>query len=320
VCSQVSVQTRRVPVHGGDVRVLQIGCPAADSGAGAVVLVHGLAGGAASWDPVLAELDRREHRFDVLAPDLIGHANADFSLGGYANQIRDLLAALGHRRATIVGHSLGGGIALQFCYQYPQACERLVLVDAGGLGPELHPALRAATLPGAEWVLPLLAHAKVTGTAAWIADAWRRVTFRRGPADRHTVDAFGSLADSARRRAFVISARNVIDMAGQRVSGMDRLYLTADVPTMLVWGGRDPIIPVEHARAAAAQLPGSRLELFERAGHFPHCEEPARFVEVLLDFLRTTPSAMLDADTVAARVTERARAAGCGPGRSPVRD
>jgi pimeloyl-ACP methyl ester carboxylesterase len=149
---------------------------------------------------VLAELDRRGVPFPVIAPDLIGQANADYSLGGYANEIRDLLEARGYRRATIVGHSLGGGIALQFAYQYPQVCSRLVLVDAGGLGPELHPVLRAATLPGAEWALPLLAHTRVINTLGWVVGNGRALLGRRSTG-HHSLSAFGSLADAARRRA-----------------------------------------------------------------------------------------------------------------------
>jgi pimeloyl-ACP methyl ester carboxylesterase len=286
----MTVRECEVALPGGSLRVLEAGGASASAAADSevVVLVHGLAGGAATWEPVLAELARRDVRFPALAPDLIGHANADYSLGGYANEIRDLLRARGHRRATIVGHSLGGGIALQFCYQYPQFCERLVLVDAGGLGPELHPVLRAATLPGAEWALPLLAHTRVISSAGWLVDTARSLLRRGGPSGHHTLTAFGSLADTARRRAFVITARNIINMTGQRVSGVDKLHLTAGVPTMVVWGGRDPIIPSDHARVAIAALPDARLELFENAGHFPHCDEPVRFLDVLLDFLATT--------------------------------
>lgn len=299
----MSVRTRRVSVHGRDIGVLQVGASAGDEPPRpAVVLIHGLAGGAATWGPVLEELAERPHEYSFVAPDLIGHQNADYSLGGYANEVRDLLAALGHRSATIVGHSLGGGIALQFCYQYPHSCDRLVLVAAGGLGRELHPVLRAATLPGAELILPVLAHARVTGAAAWLAGAWRQVSARNRAGGSPSVDAYASLADSARRRAFVISARNVIDLAGQRVSGLDRMYLTSEMPTMAIWGGRDPIIPSSHGREAMAGLAQGRFELFELAGHFPHCDEPVRFANVLLDFLATTRPAKLDLDTVAARI------------------
>src|SRR5882757_1307196 len=296
----MSVRSRRVAVHGRDIQLLELGPSGPPRGA--VVLVHGLAGGAATWGAVLEELDSRTHGYTLIAPDLIGHPNADYSLGGYANVIRDLLAALGHRRATVVGHSLGGGIALQFCYQYPQSCERLVLVSAGGLGRELHPVLRAATLPGAELVLPLLAHARVTSVAARLAAGWRWMSSRDRASGNASVDAYASLADAARRRAFVISARNIINLAGQRVSGLDKLYLTAGVPTMAVWGGRDPIIPAAHGREAIAGLPDGRFELFELAGHFPHCDEPVRFADLLLDFLDSTRPADLDADVVAARI------------------
>jgi pimeloyl-ACP methyl ester carboxylesterase len=300
-------------LHGDQVSFWETGAPDPPGGQGEVlVLVHGIAGGAATWEPVLAELDRRGEPRWVIAPDLFGHgqstaAQADYSLGGYANEIRDLLAVLGHPRATIVGHSLGGGIALQFLYQYPQSCSRLVLVDAGGLGPELHPILRAVALPGAEWVLPLLAHARVVAAAGWLYELARHLTLPMvTPSLKQAGAAFGSLSDSARRGAFVHTARSVIDMAGQRVSGLDKLYLAAGMPTLIVWGGRDPMIPVEHGRHAAALMPGSRFELFEHAGHFPHCDEPARFTDLLLTFLAGTAPARMDEGEFAARVAEHA--------------
>ena len=305
----MSVETRTVPLHADEVRFLQTGGtdPAASPESDLVVLMHGIAGGAATWGPVLAELDRRGEQRRVIAPDLIGHGRADYSLGGYANEIRDLLAALGHRRATIVGHSLGGGIALQFQYQYPELCGRLVLVDSGGLGPELHPVLRAATLPGAEWVLPVLAHAKVVRAGGWLYETARRLPLAPGrPSVLHAAAAFGSLSDSVRRRAFVVTARNVIDMAGQRVSGLDKLYLSEGVPTLIVWGGRDAIIPASHGSDAAARLAGSRFELFEQAGHFPHCDEPSRFTDLLRDFLDTTTPATLSPGDYAARLAAHA--------------
>lgn len=312
----MSVETRTVSLHADEVRFFQTGDRHADSSpeADPVVLVHGIAGGAATWGPVLAELDRRGEPRRVIAPDLIGHGRADYSLGGYANEIRDLLARLGHRRATIVGHSLGGGIALQFQYQYPELCARLVLVDSGGLGSELHPVLRAVTLPGAEWVLPMLAHAKVMSAGGWLYESARRLPLVPGkPSVLHAAAAFGSLSDSVRRRAFVLTARNVIDMAGQRVSGLDKLYLSAGVPTLIVWGGRDAIIPAAHGAAAAAVLTGSRFELFEQAGHFPHCDEPARFTQLLLDFIDTTTPASLTPEDYATRLAAQAAEPPAGP-------
>lgn len=311
----MTIHRRSISLHGDQVAYLQTGVddsgPAPD--ADVIVLVHGIAGGAATWGPVLAELDRRGEKRRVIAPDLIGHNRADYSLGGYANEIRDLLAALGHRQATIVGHSLGGGIALQFMYQYPQLCARLVLVDSGGLGPELHPVLRAVTLPGAEWVLPVLAHARLVTAAGWLYDTARRLPVPAGrPSLRHGAAAFGSLSDGVRRRAFVLTARNIIDMAGQRVSGLDKLYLSAGVPTLIVWGGRDGIIPFAHGRDAAAKL-GCRFELFEQAGHFPHCDEPERFTDLLLNFVDSTAPASLGTEDYAARLAAHAAADPASP-------
>src|SRR5881628_812679 len=240
-----------------------------------LVLIHGITASAATWDEVLPWLAERHA---VVAPDLFGHGRSakprgDYSLGAYANGIRDLLEVLGHPRATIVGHSLGGGIAMQFAYQFPERCERLVLVSSGGLGHEVHVMLRAAALPGSEWVLPGLR------AAPDLEEIWR---------------GYASLGDADCRQAFVHTLRTIIDPSGQRVNATDRLYLAAGLPTMIVWGEQDRVIPPAHAHAAHAAMPGSRLELFPDAGHFPHRSNPRRFVEVLLDFVRSTAPARLD--------------------------
>src|SRR5215208_2216982 len=124
-----------------------------------LVLIHGITSSSASWESVLPAL---AERFTVLAPDLLGHGQSDkpsgdYSLGSHACIVRDLMLALGHERGTIVGHSLGGGIAMQVAYQFPELVERLVLVASGGLGREVSVFLRAVTLPGSELVLPLIA-------------------------------------------------------------------------------------------------------------------------------------------------------------------
>jgi pimeloyl-ACP methyl ester carboxylesterase len=258
-----------------------------------VVLVHGLAGDLHTWDAVVGRL---AERCTVVAPDLPGHGRSDppagdYSLGAYATWLRDLLDALGHERATIVGHSLGGGIAMQFAYQYPQRCARLVLVASGGLGPDVNIALRAAALPGAEGVLSLIAHPQLIALGARIsrAAAALGVGWRGGLAE--TVRGYAGLADATLRRSFVNSVRAVVDHRGQRISALDRLHLLADVPTLIVWGTDDRIIPVAHAHAAQQAIPGSRLELFARTGHFPHAARPGRFARVLQAFLEDTAHA-----------------------------
>jgi len=286
-----AIAVDEVVLHGHRVRFHR-------AGEGPVlVLLHGIASTADTWAPVI---DALAARHTVIAPDLLGHGasakpRGDYSLGAYASGVRDLLAALGLDRGTVVGHSLGGGIAMQFAYQFPERVERLVLVGSGGLGREVHLVLRAATLPGSELVLALLGGGWLRATGGALGGALARLGLKTGEDLAGVTAGIGSLADAGARAAFVHTARAAIDAGGQRVSATDRLYLAAELPTLIVWGERDPIIPVEHGRAAHAAIPGSRLEVFDGAGHFPHREHPARFVSVLEDFLATTePAAMAE--------------------------
>ena len=261
-----------------------------------LLLIHGIAGSSATWDDVLPWL---AERYRVVAPDLLGHGGSakppgDYSLGAYASGIRDLLGVLGYERASVVGHSLGGGVAMQFVYQFPQRCERLVLVSSGGLGREVHPMLRAAALPGAEWVLPLLCAAGIRGAVDGMARFFGRFGLRTNPDLEEMWRSFSSLGDVDGRQAFIHTLRTIVDVSGQRVSAADRLYLAAEVPTMIVWGERDPMIPVAHAHAAHQAIAGSRLKIFPDAGHFPHRDDPRHFVEVLVDFMQSTKPARAD--------------------------
>jgi len=263
-----------------------------------VLLLHGIASTADTWAPVAPALAERHA---VLAPDLLGHGasakpRGDYSLGAFASGVRDLVAALGHDRATVVGHSLGGGIAMQFAYQYPERVERLVLISSGGLGREVHALLRAATLPGSELALAVLGAGWLRSAGGAVASALGRVGLRAGEDLAGVAAGIASLGDAGARTAFVHTARAAIDAGGQRVSATDRLYLAAELPTLVVWGDRDPIIPVEHGRAAHEAMPGSRLEVFAGAGHFPHREDPARFVALLERFIASTePAAVREA-------------------------
>ncbi len=260
-----------------------------------MVLLHGIAGSSATWDAVMPALGRQH---TVLAPDLLGHGHSckprgDYSLGAYANGLRDLLGALGFERGTIVGHSLGGGVAMQFAYQFPERCERLVLVSSGGLGREVHPLLRAAALPGAETVLPWLCVAGRQSVGR-VAQVLGRVGLRASADLEEVWRNFVSLEDSDARHAFLETARSVLDLRGQRVSASDRLYLASELPTLIVWGDDDPLIPVRHAHDAHQRIVGSRLEVFARAGHFPYLDHPVRFVTKLLDFVDGTRPGTVD--------------------------
>jgi len=278
-----------VSVHGREVSYLTAG------EGPLLLLVHGMAGTARNWDAVIEPLALHN---TVIAPDFPGHGNSapgggDYSLGSLASGLRDLMIALGHERATLVGHSLGGGVALQFTYQFPEMVERLVLVSSGGLGPEVGAILRAAALPGANLFIRATAAPGATAGNA-ISGALAKVGLRPNADLAEVGRAYASLADTDRRKAFLSTLHAVVDTDGQRVAALDRLYLAEDLPILIVWGERDPIIPVGHGRAAHAQLPGSSLEVFPDAGHVPMLESPGRFAAVLQRFLDETEPAEFD--------------------------
>jgi len=279
--------TRWTKVHGHDVAYRQ-------AGSGPLLLmIHGIAGSSGTWVPVMPLL---AERYTVIAPDLLGHGESakprgDYSLGAYASGIRDLLGVLGHERATVVGHSLGGGIAMQFAYQFPQMAERLVLVCSGGLGKEVSPLLRALSLPGSEYVLPAVLAPQLHGLVARAGGVLGRFGLLADPFLTEIWEAWSRLTDVRAQRAFIHTIRAVIDVAGQRVSARDRLYLAHEIPTMIVWGDRDAVIPVSHAHIAHELIPGSRLEIIEGAGHFLPIERPELLDRLLRDFLATTKPA-----------------------------
>jgi pimeloyl-ACP methyl ester carboxylesterase len=263
-----------------------------------LLLLHGITNSSQTWERVAPLLSRR---FTVLAPDLLGHGESatprgDYSLGAHAAGIRDVLTALGHKRVTVVGHSLGGGIAMQFAYQFPERCERLVLVSSGGLGREVHMLLRAAALPGADYVLPVLTSPHLIGLGKGVGSLLRRARLAPSGDVAVLAQGFASLDNSGSRQAFLHTVRAVIEPGGQRVSAQDRLALAALMPSLIVWGERDSIIPLAHGEAAHEAMPGSWLEVFPGAGHMPHDHDPERFAAVLTEFCRETDGARLSAD------------------------
>lgn len=259
----------------------------------ALLLIHGIGNNLDTWRPLIADLSRD---YTVVAPDLLGHGRsdkprADYSVAAYANGMRDLLSILDIERATVVGHSLGGGVATQFAYQYPERCERLALISSGGVSRSVHPALRLATAPGADRVLSLV---NAPGVEPAVRAAFRLLAALDMDValDRDVLlGMFDTFGDVTSRRAFVRTLRAVVDLHGQVVTMLDRCYLTMGMPTLLLWGARDAVIPLEHGRIAHAAMPGSRLEVFEQAGHFPHLCEPERVLRILRDFLSSTAPA-----------------------------
>jgi pimeloyl-ACP methyl ester carboxylesterase len=284
-------EMRDVVVHGHRraYRIMGDGPP--------LLLLHGIGDSSESWRPLLPTL---AERYTVIAPDLLGHGQsdkprADYSVAAYANGMRDLLEVLGIDRATVVGHSLGGGVAAQLAYQYPDRVERLVLVATGGVSRTVTPPLRLAAAPLAEIaLLPMqLPFARLGGRM--IVAALRLVRHDLGRDGENIMRVFDGLPDGSARTAFNRTLRSAVDWRGQVVTMLDRCYLTEAMPTLIVWGDHDGVIPVGHGKMAHAAMPGSRLEIFAGAGHFPHHHDPERFVALLDDFIETTEPAAHDA-------------------------
>jgi pimeloyl-ACP methyl ester carboxylesterase len=291
------VGVKTVTLHGREVAYL-------GAGDGPVLLlIHGMAGTCENWHEVIEPLARNH---TVIAPDLPGHGVSaggpgDYSLGNLAAGLRDLLLVLGHDRATLVGHSLGGGIAMQFAYQFPEMVDRLVLVSSGGLGLEVSPVLRAAALPGADLFIAATASTgqKVGGA---IGRGLSAIGMKPAADVAEVARGYASLSEPGRRKAFLATLRSVVGTEGQRVSATDRFYLAEEVPVLIVWGARDPIIPARHGEEAHASLPGSELEIFEGAGHMPQLEQPVHFIAVLERFLAENAPAEFNRDEWRARI------------------
>jgi pimeloyl-ACP methyl ester carboxylesterase len=264
----------------------------------ALLLIHGIGDSSDTWRPVVDQL--AEHH-TVIAPDLLGHGRsekprADYTIGGFANGMRDLLSLLEVERATVVGHSLGGGVAAQFAYQFPERCERLVLVGSGGVGRTVSPLLRLAAVPGIEALMPFLGLPPARIAVRLGAGLLRMLDTALGRDTEEILAVFDALPNTEARRAILRTLRSGVDWRGQLITMLDRAYLAEGVPTLIVWGRHDAIIPLGHGRLAHTAIPGSQLEVFDEAGHFPHHTDPARFVELVQEFVARTTPARFDRD------------------------
>ena len=291
----------KVELHGHEViyRTVGDGPP--------VVLVHGMLNSSLHFKKVAMRLAERH---TVIVPDLIGHGDSatprgDYSIGAHAAVIRDLLSAIGVERASIVGHSLGGGIAMQYFWQFPERVERLALISAGGLGRDVGPLLRIAAMPGASGALWLASNERTLGALDSAASKLEASGKPAGVYLRQVVRALRPLERPGARQAFLQTLRSVIDPGGQHVSARDRLYLLGPISTLVVWGESDGMIPIEHGREAAAEIPHSRFESIPGAGHFPHLDSPDALADILIDWLESTKARHLDAEEWAELVNSR---------------
>jgi pimeloyl-ACP methyl ester carboxylesterase len=250
-----------------------------DEGSGeAILLIHGMGGSSKTWSGVIPRL---AEKYRVIAPDLLGHGQSDkprgdYSVGAFAVLLRDLLDELDVARVTVVGHSLGGGVAMQFAHQHRQYCERLVLISSGGFGGDVGRALRLLSLPGSEIVLPMLA----SRPAVAAGNAVRALA-----GSSHRFAARPALSNRDCRKAFLRTLRAVVDFRGQAVSAINRLCCSDELPTLIISGDQDRVIPVDHARAAHATMPNSRLHVLAGVRHHPPTEEPQKVATLISDFV-----------------------------------
>ncbi|MCW2749248.1 MAG: hypothetical protein JWR83_358 [Aeromicrobium sp.] len=264
------------------------------SGSGpALLLLHGLGCDSSTWLGVMPQL--AEH-FTVIAPDLLGHGesdkpDADYSLGGYANGMRDLLTILGIDKVTVVGHSFGGGVAMQFAYQFPDRTERVILVSTGGLGKEVTPLIRFLTVPGSGAALAALTF------RPWrplVAGAMRSMSKLPISATRDLDEVariYESLADPAQRTAVQRVTSHVLNWRGQFVTMTDRSYLARLMPVLVIWGRQDMVIPSSHADHAPTHAM-SDVHVFDDSGHFPHKDHPDEFVRIVEEFIASNEPAV----------------------------
>jgi pimeloyl-ACP methyl ester carboxylesterase len=267
-----------------------------DEGQGEVILLlHGMAGSSQTWRSMIRPLSRR---YRVVAPDLLGHGHSakprsDYSLGAFAVSLRDLLDELGVAQATVVGHSLGGGVAMQFVYQHPDYARRLILIGSGGLGQDVGWTLRLLSAPGAELIMPIIAPPPVLSVGEKVRSLFAKMGIE-SPRGAEIWNAYSSFSDAETRQAFLRTLRSVVDYRGQAVSALNRLNVKADLPTMAIWGDQDAIIPVEHGYAAQKTRPDVRLEVLPGVGHFPQVERPMEVVNLIEDFIASTPGSVVE--------------------------
>ncbi|MGZ5388496.1 MAG: alpha/beta fold hydrolase [Aeromicrobium sp.] len=259
----------------------------------ALLLLHGLGCDSSTWSTVIPTL--AEH-YTVIAPDLLGHGesdkpNADYSLGGYANGMRDLLTILRIDKVTVVGHSLGGGIAMQFAYQYPERTERVCLISTGGLGPEVTPLIRFLTVPGSGALLGAVTARPLRPVVSGGLRALSRIGLPLTRDLGEVSEIYQNLSDPGMRRAVQRVTSHVLNWRGQYVTMTDRAYLARLMPMLVLWGRQDVVIPVSHAGTASAYATNSEVHVLEKSGHFPHKDHPEEFCRLVVEFIATNKPA-----------------------------
>lgn len=275
------VTRHAVHLHGRDVAYLEV------LGAETpVLLVHGIGSSSQTWADVPERLAAQGAH--VIAVDLPGHGDSsggpgDYSLGSLASTLRDLLDHLGIERVHLVGHSLGGGVSMQFSYQFPERVRAIVLESSGGLGEEAFPGLRAAAIPGSEIVIRWAINRRTLRGATWLGNQLGRLGHTPHALSPRALETVSWLGEDDRRTAFLATLRTVVSPRGQTVSALSKLHLMSAERVLIIWGDKDPMIPMKHGEHAHELLPGSRFVVFPGALHEPHLTDPQRFVDLVME-------------------------------------
>lgn len=268
-----------------DVNGLRVRCLFAGSGGPPVVLIHGLGASAEIWSFNIGPLASRNR---VFVPDLPGFGRTamppwmDFSPAAYSRFVAEFMTALGIGRAALVGHSLGGGIALRVILDDPGRVERIVLASSAGLGRDVSLPLRIASLPFFDRFffkppLPVFTrflHRLVYDPAA-ISPAFARMYYEM-------------FFQPGSMRAFTGILRAIATLRGARPGILEPIREglgSVAAPALIIWGRQDRILPVSQGIDAAGRIPGARLCIFDRCGHMPNIEYPEKFNRILLGFL-----------------------------------
>ena len=253
-----------------------------------MVLLHGLGANCFTWRFTLPTLTQHN---TIYAPDMFGcgesdKAGMDYSLDAMADYVNGFMEAVGLHSAIFVGHSLGGGITMQYCHRHPGHAERIVLVSSGGMGRDLHWLLRISTLPGANSVIGAMADPRTRLPQISRTMEQRRMQQLAQEFDPNTPTMLDRFQSYETRQAFLGMLRGVGGLQGQRVSALDHLT-ELTVPVLLIWGARDGTIPVSHGKQAASIIPLAHLEVLPNCYHRPQIEAPQKFCELVLNFLQS---------------------------------
>ena len=249
-----------------------------------VILIHGLAASAEIWMRNVEAL-ARHHR--VYVPDLIGFGRADkpgpsFSPLDYIPFFDDFMKALSIDRASLVGQSLGGGIALQYTLRFPQKVAKLVLVDSAGLGKEVIWTLRLMSIP-------LLGEIFTRPSRKGVEFVFKLAVRDQALITKDFVELYyGFFTQPGFREFFLRLLRRIVNARGGReelLAPIKNNLSTIRQPVLIIWGDKDRVLPVKHGYLAKEKLPNARLEIMEGCGHIPFFEQAEEFNRLVLEFL-----------------------------------